>query len=173
MSSSSSKQAPSAMNWETIHVGIDKHTLRIPAPPPVSSSNHLKARAFDYFATQIAPLTTKFTAAELVAAAGDSFHVSTSAADNLASNLTDSVKATMFDIAHLEGIRFSDSRGKPVTVDPDPTKRDKDIRYFTVSATIEPSKIHNCFQLRLVSHRIKTQPELDGVRKTMKSLVRF
>ena len=78
MSSPSSKQTPSAMEWETIHVGVDKHTIRIPKPPPVDASNHLKARAFDYFASQLKPLTSKFTVSELVAAAGDSFQVSTS-----------------------------------------------------------------------------------------------
>ena len=145
MSSSSSKPVPAAMEWETIHVGVDKHSLRIPKPPPVSDSTHLKARAYDYFATKIAPLTSKFTTSELVAAAGDSFHISTSAADDLATSLTESVRGSMFDVANLEGIRFSDTRGDKTTIELDPTQRSDGIRYFTVAATIQPSLLHACF----------------------------
>jgi len=71
MSSSSSKQTPPAMEWASIPVGVDKHTIRISKPPPVGASNHLKARAFDYFASQLTPLTSKFTISELVAAASE------------------------------------------------------------------------------------------------------
>ena len=123
----------------SITLGESRQTVRILNIPPITSPVHDKARAFDYFTSQLLPLRHVVPTPELIATFASHFPTNTMSAETEASAIGNLTLRKLFCVDNLQGRAFLNSRGEEVPFKEEHIdNRPPDLYYYRFIATVDP-----------------------------------
>ena len=129
-------------SYQLLAVGTSDKNIRVPVPLPMSQLPYRKVMVADLFFGTIKGLAldSAFSSADLIATTAGYFGFNTSSAEDEVTVASVKVRAAIFNIEHLTGLGFHNSKVDAVSFDPTGV-RPKDLRYFAFRSVFTASAI--------------------------------
>lgn len=130
---------------ETLVVGADNLSLRVPPAAPMNAPIAFKTRAFDGLDKLFNIYKSRLSANEIVSAMSSHLGVNSTVSENRGNRVRQAFLLELCNVENLQGVALLDETGLSISEKPpqEPFRRPDGITYLQVSVELNPNKLND------------------------------